>query len=354
MKISQPTFLVDLKKCRRNIDKFITIANKHRIELRPHFKTHQSTLIGDLFRSAGITKITVSSVPMAEWFASQEWKDITIAFPLNILELKKINNLAGKITLNLLIDNRAHIDALQNQLHKPVGIFTEIDTGDHRTGIAAEDIDKIASLVNQINSSEITVFKGFLTHAGHTYHAKNKQEIHQIHDQTIKQMENLKTLFQDHYPLISIGNTPSCSQSDNFAGVDEFRPGNFVYYDLTQLFLGACKEEEIAVVLAAPIVSKNRKKYEITIHGGGVHLSKEFLKINDQQIYGKPVLLQEKGWSKSLDNCIVTKLSQEHGTIKVSGKYVNQLNIGDVIGILPVHSCMTANLMKATTRYITQ
>ena len=127
-----------------------------------------------------------------------------------------------------------------------------------------------------------------------------------------------------------------------------------MYYDLTQLFLGACKEDEIAVVLAAPIVSKNRQKHEITIHGGGVHLSKEFLKINDQQIYGKPVLLQEKGWSKSLDNCIVTKLSQEHGTIKVSEKYVNQLNIGDVIGILPVHSCMTANLMKATTRYITQ
>ena len=39
-------------------------------------------------------------------------------------------------------------------------------------------------------------------------------------------------------------------------------------------------------------------------------------------------------------------ISQEHGIIKVSPEYYDSLEVGNLIGILPVHSCMTADLMK--------
>ncbi len=352
MTISQPTFLVDLKKCNQNIQKILALAEKYQLDFRPHFKTHQSSVIGELFREAGITKITVSSVDMAAFFISQGWRDITIAFPLNILEMKRINDLAQNAGINLLADNISHLEAIQSHLQHQAGVFIEIDTGDHRTGIQASDRDKIAGMIQKINRTKTANFKGFLTHAGHTYHAKDHQKIEKIHHHTVQCMNDLKDLFSEHNPIISIGNTPSCSIAGNFTGIDEIRPGNFVYYDLTQYTLGACRESEIAVVLAAPVVSKNEQRKEITVHGGGVHLSKEFLELNGQRIYGKIVLLREKGWSDSLDNCFVTKLSQEHGTITVSEKYYNQLNIGDMIGILPVHSCMTANSMKENTKFI--
>ncbi|MFP4546611.1 MAG: alanine racemase [Fidelibacterota bacterium] len=352
MTIIQPTFLVDLKKCNQNIQKILAIAEKYQLDFRPHFKTHQSSVIGELFREAGITKITVSSVDMAVFFISRGWRDITIAFPLNILEMKRINALAQNASINLLADHISHLEAIQSHLQHQAGVFIEIDTGDHRTGIQATDKDKIAGMIQKINRTEFANFKGFLTHAGHTYHAKNQQEILKIHNHTVQYMNDLKTLFSGHNPIASIGNTPSCSIASNFTNIDEIRPGNFVYYDLTQHTLGACRESEIAVVLAAPVVSKKPEKSEIIVHSGGVHLSKEFLNFNGQCIYGKIVLLRERGWSESLDNCFVTKLSQEHGTIKIDEKYYNQLNIGDVIGILPVHSCMTANLMKENTKYI--
>ncbi|MEO1255440.1 MAG: amidophosphoribosyltransferase, partial [Bacteroidota bacterium] len=40
----------------------------------------------------------------------------------------------------------------------------------------------------------------------------------------------------------------------------------------------------------------------------------------------------------------VSRLSQEHGIIKLSKEEISQINVGDIIGILPVHSCLSADL----------
>ena len=103
MQISQPTLLVDEKKCRKNIQKMLKKAKSHKLIFRPHFKTHQSLEIGKWFKELGTNKITVSSLKMAEYFSCQ-WKDITVAFPLNILEMHTVNELAKKITLNVCIE----------------------------------------------------------------------------------------------------------------------------------------------------------------------------------------------------------------------------------------------------------
>ena len=58
---------------------------------RPHFKTHNSAFIGNWFRKLGIHSITVSSVSMAKFFSAYGWRDITIAFPVNPLEIGAIS-----------------------------------------------------------------------------------------------------------------------------------------------------------------------------------------------------------------------------------------------------------------------
>ena len=62
--------------------------------------------------------------------------------------------------------------------------------------------------------------------------------------------------------------------------------------------------------------------------------------------YGLVVKLTPDGWSEPLTDCFVKALSQEHGIIKLSDQEINKFNPGDLIGILPVHSCLTADLMK--------
>ncbi len=344
MNILSPTLLIDEKKCHKNIRKMKTKAKKHNIHFRPHFKTHQSAKVGEFFRQHQISRITVSSIEMANYFAKLGWQDITIAFPVNPLKVSEINQLSSKINLSLLITHEKSITMLSRQLKNNIAAYIEIDVGDHRSGIASDHYEKIETLVDQLRASKQLWFKGFLTHAGHTYEADTVSKILKIHDKTIQQMTYLSQRFPD--AEISIGNTPSCSLSDNFKNINEIRPGNFIYYDLTQHRLGACAESEIAVVLAAPIVDKNDTRREFVVHAGGVHLSKEYLIEQGKKHYGRIVSIHETGWSPPLKKAFMKSLSQEHGIIKLSRDYYEQFDIGDIIGILPVHSCMTANLMK--------
>lgn len=94
--INRPTLLLDVEKCKTNIRTMAQKAKGHRLKLRPHFKTHQSAQIGEWIRAEGISTCTVSSVKMAEYFAHHGWNDILIAFPVNVLESEKLNELGDK------------------------------------------------------------------------------------------------------------------------------------------------------------------------------------------------------------------------------------------------------------------
>jgi D-serine deaminase-like pyridoxal phosphate-dependent protein len=347
MKISKPTLILDKEKCIRNIQKMVKKAADSNVIFRPHFKTHQSGKIGELFREYGVDKITVSSVSMAKYFASNGWNDITIATPVNINETDEINNLAKNNVINLLITNVEAIEILENRLTNKVNIFIKIDTGYHRTGIAFNDSESIDKILSLISNSSILSFCGFLTHSGHTYSAKSIDEIKDIYNDTVKKMQSLKTKYKDEYPdlILSLGDTPSCSIIENFFGIDEIRPGNFVFYDIMQYMLGSCNIEDIAVSMACPVISKNADRLEIAVYCGAVHLSKE--KILDKQnntIYGLIVEFKDDKWSQPVDYTYLKSLTQEIGIIKTTESFLNKVNIGSVIGILPVHSCLTADL----------
>lgn len=347
MIITRPTLLLDLQKCKNNIMRMVDKAKKNNLIFRPHFKTHQSIEIGNIFKELGVDKITVSSMMMAQYFADAGWNNITIAFPFNPLEINEINNLADKINLNLLISSKDSAEKLIEITNKNLNYFIEIDTGYHRSGILSEDISQIEKIITLLKIQHN--FMGFLTHSGNTYQAGSTNEILSIHKDTINKMNFLKNKFKSDFPelIISIGNTPSCSLAENFEGIDEIRPGNFVFFDLMQYNLGVCKFEEIAVCVACPVVDINRERNEIVIYGGGVHFSKEFIMQKGKKTFGQVVKLDRTGWQKPEGSSFLISLSQEHGIIKASDESINEISIGDVVGIIPVHSCLTANLMKS-------
>ena len=349
MKITVPTLLVDKKKCLTNIKFMSDKAKKHNLIFRPHFKTPQSIEIGNWYREFGVDKITVSSLRMAEYFAADGWHDITVAFPVNILEIDRINSLAERITLNILITSEETAIILNEKLKHKVNFLIKIDTGTHRAGIEAKNRNEIDEIFTESNKSDKLIFKGFLAHSGHTYKANSIDEVKQIHEESLSILSKLKNIYKKDFPqlIISIGDTPSCSLMDNFDGADEIRPGNFLFYDLQQWKIGACSLDKIAVVMACPVVSKNEERNEILIYGGGVHFSKEVSILDDGTPYfGYVVKLNKDGWELPDKKSYMHALSQEHGLIKASDELFNSSKIGDVLGILPIHSCMTADCMK--------
>ncbi|MBN2017277.1 MAG: alanine racemase [Candidatus Cloacimonetes bacterium] len=347
-KITKPTLLLDEDTCRKNIRKMYDKAQRNNVIFRPHFKTHQSLEIGNWFREIGVDKITVSSLEMAQYF-SEEWSDITVAFPVNILEIDTINALAEMVSLNVLVESEEVVQFLAENLKNQVGFFIKIDVGYHRAGIPANDCMMINSIRECAEESDLLNFKGFLTHAGQMYNCRSQPEILKEYKSYTKQLFELKSRYPD--ALLSIGDTPSCSVVEDFSGIDEIRPGNFVFYDLMQYYIGSCSIDQVAVAMACPIVAIHKKRHEIVIYGGGVHFSKERLEHHEYgTIYGQIVENIGKRWGNIIPGMYVKNLSQEHGIVAVPEARISNYKIGDVLYILPVHSCLTANLM---TEYVT-
>ena len=348
MEITRPTLVVDKEICLQNIERMAVKVSQNKMRFRPHFKTHQSAQIGNWFRLHGVEAITVSSVRMAEYFASHGWNDITIAFSLNLLEMEAINRLTESIHLNVLVENREAANLLAKKVTSKTGVFLKIDTGYHRTGIPPTQTGLIDAILDDLSKNKKLIFKGFLVHTGHTYNAQSTHEIFNFHFDALLKTKALRNRYQKEYPQleISLGDTPSASICGNFNGVDELRPGNFVFYDLMQHHLGVCKLDDIAVRMICPVVAKHTSRNEVVIYGGAVHFSKEFIPNTDgKPLYGR-VFLRKNGEKVLLDTKnYLAKLSQEHGIIRVMQNQLKEIQVGDLVEILPVHSCLTANLM---------
>jgi D-serine deaminase-like pyridoxal phosphate-dependent protein len=344
--IKKPTLILDEKKCRANIGIMADKARSSGVIFRPHFKTHQSAEIGSWFNNEGVKSITVSSVTMAKHFAGSGWNNITIAFPINSREVDDIEKLAGSVNLNILISEFQQAVFLRERSNLRADYFIKIDTGYERCGIRWDDHPQIIRIIDELSNTASLRFIGFLTHSGHTYKAESTKNITDIYYDTLTKCTSLRALSSDAV-ILSAGDTPSCSVIGNFKGFDEIRPGNFVFYDLMQYFLGSCSLDQIALTVACPVVEKNHLRKEIIIYGGGVHLSKESIKTGDgKTVYGKAVKYTEDSWVHLSGDDFVRSVSQEHGIISASDELFKSINTGDIVGIIPVHSCMTADLLR--------
>lgn len=345
--ITSPTLLIDEQICRKNLQKMADKAKRNGMKLVPHFKTAQSHVIGEWARDYGIKEITVSSIKMAEYFCGHGWENIHIAFPFNPLEAERLNRLAQNQSLSVQLINETTTQILVDALENPVGFFIEIDAGYGRTGVHVSDFGKMEAIMRTAKKSNKLIFKGFYLHAGHTYYEKDKEA---VYEQTRAALGMLKAKYRSEYPhlVTRTGDTPGCAVIEDFGDIDEMGPGNFVFFDLMQVALGSCTREEVAVALAVPVVDVQKERGEILVHGGGVHLSKDYLPEPDGgKNFGEVVFLTENGWTIPSQKSFLKSISQEHGLVKASAELLAEVKVGDLLGILPIHSCMTADCMES-------
>ena len=345
--VTVPTPILDPERVQVNIQRMADKARRANIIFRPHFKTHQSMEIGRWFREAGVDRIAVSSIRMAAEFAQDGWKDILVAFPVNIRELDHIRTLARTCRLQLLVDNPAVMAVLNRDVSVPLGIWIKVDTGYGRSGIPWQRTGEIEELVQQINRTSNRAFRGLLTHAGHAYKTSGADQIRAIFEETRQRLNQVKnTLAEQNIPVpaVSVGDTPGCSLAVEFDGLDEIRPGNFVFYDLMQMELESCGETDLALALACPVVGIYPERGEVIIMGGAVHFSKEMLPTRNDPMFGMGIHISEGRFGRIMPAIRITGLSQEHGTVSMPANLLNQLRIGDVLAFVPAHSCLTADL----------
>ncbi len=350
-RLEKPVLIVDPRKARRNIEIMAAKAAASAVAFRPHAKTHQSAAIAEWYRPFGVKRIAVSSLDMARYFQAAGWMDILVAVPVNVHQIPAVDALAGLCALHVLVESETAAAKLSEDISRPLGVWIEVDTGYHRTGLSIEQPDPIAAVARVLGRNPLLKLNGLLVHDGHTYRAAGRDEVRSIFERSLGALRRaLDYLAEQGFTglRLSIGDTPTCSLMDVFpTPINEIRPGNFVFYDLTQAGIGACRTEDIAAAVGCPVIALHPERNEIVLYGGGVHISKESVRAEDGTVcFGRVARLRadQIGWSDALPGVSVVSLSQEQGIVRGPKEFIDAVGIGDTLVVLPVHACLTANL----------
>src|SRR4051812_13733349 len=139
-------------------------------------------------------------------------------------------------------------------------------------------------------------------------------------------------------PCVSIGSTPTMSIVDHLDGIDEIRPGNYIFFDGYQATLGSCAFEDTALTVLAAVIHRDEKRRKLVIDAGGIALSKDRGPTNLDPACGYGRVLDLDGNETGMR---VTGLSQEHGEVIGSNDEIfSRFKVGDRVRILANHSCL--------------
>jgi len=344
--IKTPGLLLDLERVKRNAERISDIANRNNVRLRPHIKTHKCIEVAKIQTAGHDGAITVSTLAEAKAFSKHGFSDITYAVPIERGKFEEaIEILRSGAKLNLLTDDAATVKDLDEASGKAgvkFDVFLKIDCGTHRVGVEPHTAEAM-DLPRQISDAGNLSFAGILTHGGHSYEAKSVEDIKKVarheRDCMVELAERLRNAGIE-VPTVSIGSTPTINHVDHLDGIDEVRPGNYIFFDAFQATLGSCSFDETALTVLAAVIHRDKERRRIVVDAGAIALSKDRGPTGIDPGCGYGHVLDIEGNETGMR---VTSLSQEHGEIQSSDdEMLERFPVGSRVRILANHSCLTA------------
>ena len=339
-----PAVLIDRARALRNLDRMQAAADARGIRLRPHAKTHKSPLIARWQIERGAIGICCAKLAEAEVFAEASVADIRLAYPINPVNADRVIALLDRTMLSFIVDHplvAAEWSDAMVRARKQVDVLVKVDVGFHRCGIDPAPPQAVA-MIRAVSKLPGLRLRGLLAHAGHAYHAHDEDELRRMaQDEAATLRDLVERCRHDGVAIeeVSAGATPPARFSLQQDGFTEFRPGNYVYFDRTQVALGAATIDDCALTVLARVVSKPAAD-RIIFDSGSKTLTNDGAR-GFTAAPGFGVVLREDGTPDT--NLLIERLSEEHATVKaIDGS--TTLEPGDLVRIVPNHSCVVSNL----------
>ena len=335
--VDTPSVLVDEARLERNMLEIAQLAGQHGKRLRPHVKTHKTVEIAARQRELGAVGLTVAKLGEAEAYADAGFDDLLVCYPLvGPLKLARLAALAQRVTASTVVEN---LDAARElsaaMLHAGVrlDVLVKLDVGMHRVGIPDRDVHGLAHAVAGLTGLRL---RGVCIHEGSVYAEPDPARRRSVGRAQVQRLVRTADRLREHglpIDVVSCGATPSFRDVIDIEGVTEVRPGNYVFYDATQVALGVVGPERCALSVLSTVVSRSARDRGI-VDAGAKALSL------DRGAHGLSLL---DGYGRVLgrDDVRLESLSEEHGWLRVVGDL--PLTIGDRLCILPNHACAVVN-----------
>jgi len=349
LELPTPALLLDQSVLERNLTRMQDSANTFGVSLRPHIKTHKCIQIANHQLELGARGITVSTLFELEQFVAAGFNDITWALPLIPDHIERILELSDKATIRVVIDSPEmfeRLNAIERVGSERFHVWLKVDCGYHRAGVDPKS--RLAEqLVQSFNESRNLVFDGILTHSGHSYDSRNRADIQVVAEQERSVMVEFAGRMRTKgykIPMVSIGSTPTMSVTENLDGINEIRPGNYAFYDYTQVMLGSCGVADCALTVLASVISHQPGASHFILDAGALALSKDPGPLHISNDMDMGIIYEDYDRKRLQAHVHVKTLSQEHGKVLISesSNLRDQYKVGDKVRILEHHSCLTA------------
>ncbi|PWK11336.1 alanine racemase [Tumebacillus permanentifrigoris] len=359
-----PAVVVHQAKVVQNIQEMAEFARAHGVRVRPHLKTHKTWEIAELQRAAGAVGLTCAKLGEAEVFLERGARDVLVAYPLVGPKIQRLFALQARYpeaVVQTMTDSLAQARLLSDAAvahERRLKLWVKVDSGLKRCGITPGVA--AAELVRQVVQLPGIELQGLLTHAGHAYGASSPEQVRAIGEyEAMCLLETVQVLSDEgrgagetaetagvsdvldaasavtwNSLAISVGSTPTVRVSGAVPGVTEIRPGNYVFYDATQVQLGVVPVDRVALRVFTRVVSRPAPD-RLVIDAGAKTLAL------DRGAHGSTTL-QGYGLIVGHDDAVIERLSEEHGVVRIPSD--SPIQVGDLFEVIPNHACPVANL----------
>jgi D-serine deaminase-like pyridoxal phosphate-dependent protein len=211
-----------------------------------------------------------------------------------------------------------------------VSVLAEVDAGLGRVGVSPGP--ELIELARGIQRLPNLKFEGIDFYPGHVKDT-GERGMEQIH----KLSELVQCILDDfrregiEVRIVSGGSTPSLFHSHEVRGVNEIRPGTYVYNDVNTVASGGCTFDDCAVSILVTVVSTARPG-QIIVDGGSKTFSSDTAA--PPSVHGRVVEAPDVAFHR---------LNEEHGYIDIT-RAKRDFAVGERLHILPSHVCVAVNL----------
>jgi D-serine deaminase-like pyridoxal phosphate-dependent protein len=337
MQISEldtPALVIDLDIMERNLRRVADYCKAHELRLRPHTKTHKLPAVGRRQLDSGAVGLTVAKVGEAEVMLGANTPDLLVAYPvMGRSKLERLMQVAKKTRVTVALDNIGLAQQLSEAARAAqveIGVLAEVDAGLNRVGVSPGP--ELIELARGIQRLPNLKFEGIDFYPGH---------VRDTGERGMEQMRKLSELVEcmlDDFRrerievrLVSGGSTPSLYHSHEVRGLNEVRPGTYVYNDVNTVASGACTFEDCAVSILVTVVSTARPG-QIIVDGGSKTFSSDTAAA--PSVHGRVVESPDSAFHR---------LNEEHGYIDIT-RADRKFTVGDRLHIIPSHVCVAVNL----------
>jgi D-serine deaminase-like pyridoxal phosphate-dependent protein len=333
--VETPALLINLDIFERNLCRVAEYTKGHGLRLRPHTKTHKTPAIGRRQLDLGAVGLAVAKVGEAEVMLGANPPDLLVAYPvIGHGKLERLMAVARKTRVTVALDGLFAAQQLSDAASSAqveVGVLAEADVGLGRVGV--DPGKELVDLAQGIRRLPNLSFEGITFYPGHIKQGgeQGRQELAQLGDLVQSMLADFARA-RIRVKVVSGGSTPTLFHSHEVPGLNEIRPGTYVYNDLNTVLSGACTLDDCAASVLLTVVSTARPR-QIIIDGGSKTFSSDRLQTNANS-FGR--VMEAPG-------AVLYRMNEEHGYVDME-KAERSFSVGDRVHVIPNHVCVVVNL----------